>query len=81
VFVIDQKLVGFNFEQLIADFVTKECISFDGGRPAEILLGRDTRPSGQSLLEAAKKVMLLTSCTSINYLLLFLLIFSWLLKF
>lgn len=39
---------------LIDDFVTKECISFDGGHPAEILLGRDTRPSGKSLLEAAK---------------------------
>lgn len=43
------------FLALIDEFVTKESISFDGGRPAEILLGRDTRPSGESLLAAAKK--------------------------
>lgn len=34
----------------------KENISFDGERSAEILLGRDTRPSGESLMEAAKQV-------------------------
>ncbi|KAK9698900.1 hypothetical protein RND81_08G139200 [Saponaria officinalis] len=39
---------------LIDDFVRKEGILFDGGR-AEILLGRDTRPSGESLLNAAKE--------------------------
>lgn len=36
----------------------KENIPFDGTHSAEILLGRDTRPSGESLLEAAKQVML-----------------------
>ncbi|XP_058778137.1 phosphoacetylglucosamine mutase [Vicia villosa] len=41
--------------QLINEFVEKESISFDGVRPAEILLGRDTRPSGEALLEAARQ--------------------------
>lgn len=41
--------------QLINEFVKKKDISFDGPRPAEILLGRDTRPSGESLVEAAKQ--------------------------
>lgn len=41
--------------QLIDEFVKKENIRFDGVRSAEILLGRDTRPSGESLLEAAKQ--------------------------
>uniref|UniRef100_A0A803LU76 Phosphoacetylglucosamine mutase n=1 Tax=Chenopodium quinoa TaxID=63459 RepID=A0A803LU76_CHEQI len=41
--------------QLIEEFVRKENISFDNARSAEILLGRDTRPSGESLLEAAKQ--------------------------
>lgn len=41
--------------QLIEEFVRKENISFDDGHAAEILLGRDTRPSGDSLLEAAKQ--------------------------
>ncbi|KAJ4728761.1 Phosphoacetylglucosamine mutase [Melia azedarach] len=40
---------------LISEFVKKEKITFDRAHPAEILLGRDTRPSGESLLEAAKK--------------------------
>ncbi|KAJ7944641.1 Phosphoacetylglucosamine mutase [Quillaja saponaria] len=39
--------------RLISEFVEKENISFDGGRPVEVLLGRDTRPSGDSLLKAA----------------------------
>lgn len=34
----------------------KERIPLESVRPATILLGRDTRPSGESLLEAAKKV-------------------------
>jgi hypothetical protein len=42
--------------QLITEFVEKERIPFDGVRPAEILLGRDTRPSGEALLEAARHV-------------------------
>lgn len=42
--------------QLINEFVEKERIPFDGVRPAEILLGRDTRPSGEALLEAARQV-------------------------
>lgn len=41
--------------QLIEEFVRKENILFDDGHAAEILLGRDTRPSGDSLLEAAKQ--------------------------
>jgi len=41
--------------QLVDDFVRKENIPFEGLESAEILLGRDTRPSGESLLEAAKK--------------------------
>ncbi|KAL5791474.1 hypothetical protein ACOSP7_000068 [Xanthoceras sorbifolium] len=40
---------------LIIEFAKKEKISFDGAFSAEILLGRDTRPSGESLLEAAKQ--------------------------
>ncbi|KAK8706264.1 hypothetical protein V6N13_049837 [Hibiscus sabdariffa] len=40
---------------LITEFVEKERIPFDGLQSAEILLGRDTRPSGESLLEAAKQ--------------------------
>lgn len=42
--------------QLIDDFVKKENIPLEGAESAEILLGRDTRPSGKSLLEAAKQV-------------------------
>ncbi|XP_059441830.1 phosphoacetylglucosamine mutase-like [Corylus avellana] len=41
--------------ELITEFVEKENISLEGVRRAEILLGRDTRPSGESLLEAAKQ--------------------------
>ncbi|OMO92470.1 hypothetical protein COLO4_17563 [Corchorus olitorius] len=40
---------------IIREFVEKEKIPFDGVQSAEILLGRDTRPSGESLLEAAKQ--------------------------
>ncbi|KAK8527481.1 hypothetical protein V6N13_085313 [Hibiscus sabdariffa] len=40
---------------LITEFIEKEKIPFDGVQTAEILLGRDTRPSGESLLEAAKQ--------------------------
>lgn len=43
--------------QLITEFVEKENIPLEGVRRAEILLGRDTRPSGESLLEAAKQVL------------------------
>ncbi|KAK6935029.1 Alpha-D-phosphohexomutase, C-terminal [Dillenia turbinata] len=41
--------------QLINEIIKKENIPLDGTRSAEILLGRDTRPSGESLLEAAKE--------------------------
>ncbi|CAI9095486.1 OLC1v1031451C2 [Oldenlandia corymbosa var. corymbosa] len=41
--------------QLIEAFVKKENILLDGKDVAEVLLGRDTRPSGSSLLEAAKQ--------------------------
>ncbi|XP_039001438.1 phosphoacetylglucosamine mutase-like [Hibiscus syriacus] len=40
---------------LITEFIEKETIPFDGVQTAEILLGRDTRPSGESLIEAAKQ--------------------------
>ncbi|XP_021288468.1 phosphoacetylglucosamine mutase [Herrania umbratica] len=40
---------------IIRECVEKEKIPFDGAQSAEILLGRDTRPSGESLLEAAKQ--------------------------
>jgi hypothetical protein len=43
--------------QLITEFVEKENIPLEGVRRPEILLGRDTRPSGESLLEAAKQVL------------------------
>lgn len=44
------------YQQLINEFVEKENIPFNGVRPAEVLLGRDTRPSGDALLKAAKEV-------------------------
>lgn len=37
-------------------FVKEENIPFGGVQSAEILLGRDTRPSGEALLEAARHV-------------------------
>ncbi|KAF5185486.1 Phosphoacetylglucosamine mutase [Thalictrum thalictroides] len=40
---------------LINEFIKKEHIPFGGVQSAEIFLGRDTRPSGESLLEAAKQ--------------------------
>ncbi|KAJ8556520.1 hypothetical protein K7X08_032272 [Anisodus acutangulus] len=41
--------------QLIIEFAKKEEIGFEGRQPAEVLLGRDTRPSGEALLDAAKQ--------------------------
>ncbi|XP_043715608.1 phosphoacetylglucosamine mutase isoform X1 [Telopea speciosissima] len=41
--------------QLITDFAKKENISFGADHSGQVLLGRDTRPSGESLLEAAKQ--------------------------
>ncbi|XP_052620664.1 phosphoacetylglucosamine mutase isoform X2 [Lactuca sativa] len=42
--------------KLITDFAKKENIPLDGAKAAAtVLLGRDTRPSGESLLEAANK--------------------------
>ncbi|KAL7149956.1 hypothetical protein ABFS83_05G076900 [Erythranthe nasuta] len=41
--------------QLVDDFVKKENITLEGGPAAQVLLGRDTRPSGASLVEAAKQ--------------------------
>ncbi|WOL19710.1 phosphoacetylglucosamine mutase isoform X2 [Canna indica] len=40
--------------QLVKDFVKEENIPFGGEQSAEVLLGRDTRPSGETLLKAAK---------------------------
>lgn len=42
--------------QLINEFVAKEGILMDGVSQAEVLLGRDTRPSGDALFEAARQV-------------------------
>ncbi|KAI3690919.1 hypothetical protein L2E82_49132 [Cichorium intybus] len=42
--------------QLITEFAKKEKIPLDGANKAAILLGRDTRPSGESLVEAAKQI-------------------------
>nr|XP_027100862.1 phosphoacetylglucosamine mutase-like isoform X3 [Coffea arabica] len=42
-------------EKILDDFVKKEKIALDGEWAAEVFLGRDTRPSGVSLLEAAKQ--------------------------
>ncbi|KAK4364536.1 hypothetical protein RND71_015894 [Anisodus tanguticus] len=42
--------------QLIIEFAKKEEIGFEGRQPAEVLLGRDTRPSGEALLDAAKQL-------------------------
>ncbi|KAM7461788.1 hypothetical protein LguiA_029909 [Lonicera macranthoides] len=41
--------------ELVVEFVKKENIQLNGAGKAEILLARDTRPSGESLLEAAKQ--------------------------
>ncbi|KAL3626576.1 hypothetical protein CASFOL_030125 [Castilleja foliolosa] len=41
--------------QLLDDFVKKENITLEGASPMEVLLGRDTRPSGSALVEAAKQ--------------------------
>jgi len=43
------------YVQLINEFVEKEGISVDGDWHVEVLLGRDTRPSGDALLQAAKQ--------------------------
>ncbi|XP_014521328.1 phosphoacetylglucosamine mutase isoform X2 [Vigna radiata var. radiata] len=40
---------------LINEFVAKEGILMDGVSQAEVLLGRDTRPSGDALFEAARQ--------------------------
>lgn len=66
--------------QLIIEFVEKENIPLEGVRPAQILLGRDTRPSGESLLEAAKQVRSLFPLITMNFALIFWLLFH-LLKF
>ncbi|KAL6519786.1 hypothetical protein OROMI_032680 [Orobanche minor] len=41
--------------QLLDDFVKKENVVLEGAPALEVLLGRDTRPSGMSLVEAAKQ--------------------------
>lgn len=58
--ILEKKLIFsmFSFKQLIIDFVKKENIPIEGVCPAEVLLGRDTRPSGGFLLEAAKQVLI-----------------------
>ncbi|XP_068304986.1 phosphoacetylglucosamine mutase [Pyrus communis] len=40
---------------LIAKFVENKKITLDGAKSVEILVARDTRPSGESLVEAAKQ--------------------------
>lgn len=49
-------LWGLFFEQLITQFMKHEGFMLGGGQAAEVILGRDTRPSGEALLEAAKQV-------------------------
>ncbi|EPS63990.1 hypothetical protein M569_10791 [Genlisea aurea] len=44
--------------QLVYDFIKRVNIRLDEGFSAEVFLGRDTRPSGISLLEAAKQAKL-----------------------
>ncbi|GJS09676.1 phosphoacetylglucosamine mutase [Tanacetum coccineum] len=44
------------FLKLITEFAKKENIPLDGAKQAVVLLGRDTRPSGESLVEAAKQM-------------------------
>ena len=44
---------------MITEFAKKENIPLDGAKQAVVLLGRDTRPSGESLVEAAKQVRLM----------------------
>ncbi|KAF8379129.1 hypothetical protein HHK36_028558 [Tetracentron sinense] len=41
--------------RLIVEFAKKENIPFGGVHSAQVLLGRDTRPSGESLMEAARQ--------------------------
>ncbi|KAL6532541.1 hypothetical protein OROGR_014511 [Orobanche gracilis] len=41
--------------QLLDDFIKKENVVLEGAPALEVLLGRDTRPSGVSLVEAAKQ--------------------------
>ncbi|KAL6548211.1 hypothetical protein OROGR_008632 [Orobanche gracilis] len=41
--------------QLLDDFIKKENVVLEGAPALEVLLGRDTRPSGMSLVEAAKQ--------------------------
>lgn len=48
--------VCMHHRQLINEFVAKEGILMDGVSQAEVLLGRDTRPSGDALVEAARQV-------------------------
>lgn len=57
------------YQQLINEFVKKERIPLDGVRPAEILLGRDTRPSGSALLKAAREVWVPQPILSLYHLL------------
>ncbi|XP_071904748.1 phosphoacetylglucosamine mutase-like isoform X1 [Coffea arabica] len=45
----------YTLVEILDDFVKKEKIALDGEWAAEVFLGRDTRPSGVSLLEAAKQ--------------------------
>lgn len=52
----------FLSKQVLEDFVKKENIILEGAPAAEVLLGRDTRPSGGTLLEAAKQVLLCFYC-------------------
>lgn len=42
-----------SFVELVFHFAKKEGISLEGDRSAEVLLGRDTRPTGEALLQAA----------------------------
>lgn len=47
--------------QVVEDIIRNEKIQERGKSGEKVFLGRDTRPSGQFLLEAALRVMFLTS--------------------
>lgn len=52
---------------LVLQFAKEESIPLGCGKSAEVLLGRDTRPSGEALLEAAKQgINAITGATAID---------------
>lgn len=60
-----------NLLRLVAEFAASEGIALDGAKPVEILVARDTRPSGESLLQAAKLVIFSTFTMSFYFFILY----------